>query len=862
MRIDKSRLATALLVVFFVSGLSALVYQIVWMKYLGFVFGNSVYAAATLIATYLAGLGIGGYLFSRFFRNRHPLLVYAVLEGVIGAIGSLSPRFFALLDQAYIASYEAFSGAPAQLAVARALFAALFLLPPTILMGGTLPVLVRWFTEDRLDGGSAVSRLYAANTFGATAGVAISGFFAIPLIGLLGTLAIGVALNFVLAIASVAVAHLTGPSPVSPEGGSVEEESAPREPVRFAGGAAMLLVATFLMGLSSIADEVFWSRVLVLHLGSSVYAYSMMLFAFLIGLAAGSALVARVIERAELAKLVCLLEVGLGLVLAVQVHLFVATPDILEWFGTQFGVATYTERLFSYLGGVFVLILPPTILMGATFPVVVKLYARAKGEDESRAVGTVYFWNTVGSILGSLGAGFVLMRTLGSQNGLFTMALLNVAIGIYFWMHVSERKRLVWAPAVSLLAVAMSFSAAKPDQVILSAGIFADSDAPILLFREDVTATVTLRKMRQGWMSLELNGVNVAGTSDDLKGTQKLQGHLPLALHPDPKKVLHIGFGSGGTAYSVSLHPVEEIRIAEISPEVLEVSDAYLQSENHGVLSDPRVKTEINDGRNFVLATPEKFDVILSDSIHPRYAGNGSLYTLDYFRLCREKMNPDGVISMWLPVYSMTTRNYLMILRAFQEVFPNTTVWYVPNVPNSFTIVIGRMEESPLPFDRIASRLHGPVARDLESISVFDAYDVASALMLDPIGVKNLTEAVPPHVDDLPAVEYESGRLMDREAWWIRNFILLAQRSTPLGRAFTGVPDLERLAEGERVRNERTRLHAEILLRTFVPAYAESVSRQAPDETTPETSTGAEENAAPSTDSEAPSTQATDPPTN
>jgi spermidine synthase len=823
MRIDKARLAPVLLVVFFVSGLGALVYQIVWMKYLGFVFGNSVYAVSTLIATYLAGLGIGGYLFSRVFRNRHPLLVYAVAEGVIGAIGSLSPRFFALLDEAYVASYEAFSGAPVQLAVARALFAALFLLPPTILMGGTLPVLVRWFTEGRLEGGSAVSRLYAANTFGATAGVAISGFWAIPLIGLLGTLSVAVALNFVLAIASVVVAHVAGPSGRGLEAEQESDKADAGAELRFLGGAPSLLVATFLMGFTSIADEVFWSRVLVLHLGSSVYAYSMMLFAFLIGLAIGAALVSRVIESVDLTRLLCLLELGLGLVLAIQIHLFVAMPDILEWFGTQIGVATYNQRLFTYLGGIFVLILPPTILMGATFPVVVKLYARVRRQDESRAVGVVYFWNTAGSILGSLGAGFLLVRLLGSQNGLIAMAALNIAVGAYFWLHSVDRRRLSWAPAVSVAAIVLSVALAKPNQVILSAGIFVDREAPILLFREDVTATVTLREMSDGWLSLDLNGVNVAGTSADLKGTQKLQGHLPLLMHPDPKKVLHIGFGSGGTAYSVSLHPVDEIRIAEISPEVLEVSGAYLRSENHGVLDDPRVKTEINDGRNFVLATPETFDVILSDSIHPRYAGNGSLYTLDYFRLCREKLNPNGVISMWLPTYSMTTRNYLMILRAFRDAFPNTTVWYVPNVPNAYTIVIGRTEDGPVPLDRVARRLTGRIAEDLAAVDVRDEYDIASCLMLDPLGVKMLTEGVTPHVDDLPAVEYESGRLIERNAWWIRNFVMIGRSATPLARGFGGDPAPARLAEAERVRNERALQHAHAVVTAFAPEFAASL---------------------------------------
>ncbi|MFN2239581.1 MAG: spermidine synthase, partial [Thermoanaerobaculia bacterium] len=322
------------------------------------------------------------------------------------------------------------------------------------------------------------------------------------------------------------------------------------------------------------------------------------------------------------------------------------------------------------------------------------------------------------------------------------------------------------------------------------------------LFREDVSATVALRKLGEGRLSLELNGVNVAGTAPDLIGTQKLQGHLPLLLHPSARKVLHIGFGSGGTAWAVSRHPVDQIVIAELSPEVLEVSNQALREVNHGVLDDPRVRVEINDGRNFVLATPESFDVILSDSIHPRYAGNGSLYTKDYFELCRRKLAPGGVISMWLPMYSLTGENFLMILRAFQDVFPNTTVWYVPNAPNAFTIVIGRLEEGPIDFDRLQQGFEGEVAEELAGIGIENAFDLASALLIDPQGLAELTAGTPPHVDDLPAVEYESGRLMDREGSWLSNFILLARAMTPLPRAFTGVDDQE-LEEVSRVRGER-----------------------------------------------------------
>ncbi|HVR42078.1 MAG TPA: fused MFS/spermidine synthase [Thermoanaerobaculia bacterium] len=790
--------------VFFVSGLSALLYQISWLKYLGLVFGNTVHAAATLIAIFLAGLGIGGYLFGRFFHRVRPLVLYAVLEAVIGAIGAFSSNAFELLDRLYVTAHPSIGDQPLLLTLFRIGAASLFLLPPTVLMGGTLPVLVRFFSGERLASGRAVSSLYAANTFGATAGVALAGFWLIPTVGLTATIGIAVALNFGLAAFSTFLAWTSRSNlPVEPP--SLEESSA--GPI----AAWAAVVAAFFMGLSSIADEVFWSRILVLHLGSSVYAYALMLFCFLIGLAIGSALVYRIIERARLERLLAILELALAAALAAQIHYFTRFADVLEAIARTVGASGQFGTLVTLLVAVLSALLIPTVLMGATFPVVVKIYSLAAERSEARSVGVIYFANTLGSIAGSLLAGFVLIRLLGSQNGLFLMAAINLVIGLWFLVRGRERGAAALATAAAAVgAVGLSFVLARPDQVILSAGLFVDARAPVLLFREDVSATVTLRRLGPEVLSLELNGVNVAGTSPELIGTQKLQGHLPLLIHPEPKKVLHIGFGSGGTAWAVSRHPVEEIVVAEISPEVIEVSSSMLREVNNGVLDDPRVRVEINDGRNFVLASRESFDVLLSDSIHPRYAGNGSLYTKDYFELCRERLSPDGVISMWLPMYSLTERNYLMILRAFRDVFPDASIWYVPNVSNSFTIILGRLEQGPIPLDRVAARLEGEIAAELEPIGVENEIDLASMLLVDAAGVAAMTEGVEPHVDDLPAVEYESGRLIDRDLSWLKNFVLLARQMSPLGRAFPGASEDE-LERAERLRKERISLHIEQL---------------------------------------------------
>ncbi|HUO85046.1 MAG TPA: spermidine synthase, partial [Thermoanaerobaculia bacterium] len=673
-----------------------------------------------------------------------------------------------------------------------------------LMMGGTLPVLVRWWTGSDRGSGRAVSSLYGINTLGAVCGVGLAGFYLIPVHGLLATLFIAVTANFALALAAVILAWFTGRHAIAPP----PDPSPLRLPSLAAGS---VLAASLLMGLTSIADEVFWSRIFVLHIGSSVYAYSLMLFAFLTGIGLGSALTYRFIARLRVARALGWLELALGLLLAAQIHWFANFADVLGALASAFAPSSYPGTVLLLSLAVFSAVLLPTMIMGATFPLTVRLYEDSSERRESAAVGTVYLANTIGSISGSLLAGFVLIPWIGSQNGLLLMAAINLGLGMIFLLRdtASEDSRMRRALPVIAIVAAAAFLAlalsARPDSVILGAGIFEREDTEVLLFREDVSATVTLRRIGPG-LSLELNGVNVAGTSPSLLGTQKLQAHLPLLMHPDPKRILHIGFGSGGTAWSVSRHPVESITIAEISPEVLEVSGQALTEVNHGVLEDPRVHVEINDGRNFILTTPETFDVILSDSIHPRYAGNGSLYTLDYFRLCRQRLRPGGVVSMWLPMYSLTPENFRMILRAFQEVFPNTTVWYVPTQLNAFTIVIGRMESERMSLSVMAERIDGEIERDLAEIGLDDRTALASTLMLDALATARLTRDTAPHVDDRPAIEYESGRItVDRNRTWLANFAAIARNAAPLERAFEA--EEADLLNAERRRRQRVEDH-------------------------------------------------------
>ncbi len=304
-----------------------------------------------------------------------------------------------------------------------------------------------------------------------------------------------------------------------------------------------------------------------------------------------------------------------------------------------------------------------------------------------------------------------------------------------------------------------------------------DERTELVKLEESLSATVLVKRYDdyQGiWYSLELNGVNVAGTEPALIAVQQLQGNLPLLQTTTLGRVLHVGFGSGGTCWSVTRYPVDQVDVVEITPEVLRASDTYFADINHGVLSNPKVNVVINDGRNYLLATDARYDAILSDSIHPLYAGNSTLYTREYFEMCKAHLRPGGVTSMWLPIYSLDRGSLLRILRAFYEVFPRTAVWYDISTPNEYTVVTGMVDPGPIEvmWDRM---LLPQVAESLALANVRSREDLMANLLLGPAELERLTADVPAFEDDLPYVEYTSGRIIERDLTWYDNLTMLFQ---------------------------------------------------------------------------------------
>jgi spermidine synthase len=763
-----------IIALFFFSGFTSLLYQVVWLKMLTLVFGNTAYAVSTLLAAFMAGLALGSYLFGRIAdRIISPVRLYGFLEGLIGIFALTSPWIFKGIEPLYVYFYRASGASGFSFSIFQFILCFFTLLLPTTLMGGTLPLMVRHFIRNYESVGFKTGYLYAINTFGAVAGTFVTGFILILAFGLKVSIFMGSIANYLIFIVAFVLSRKPGAAmDTLKEAPVINGKLKPA----LAAEDYQLLFLFFLSGAAALAYEVLWTRILLLHLGSSVYAYSLMLTIFLIGLTLGSFLFGHLVDRIKnCALLFAFLEAGIGFYLLIQLGQFGHLSELMGNLSELMGTPSYAKKiLISFMAAGQVLLIP-TLFMGAIFPVIVKLYSQ-KIKNIGRDIGRLYSANTVGCIIGSLAAGFLLIPWVGVQRSLLIIATVNLLIGIYILL-MYQRKRFVFSlisASILLIFFCAYYFVYDKDSIILKAGVFNPAEGrKVLYYSEDVYATVTveeINEVRGKWLSLSMNGVNVAGTSADLVCIQKMQGHLPLLLHPNPEKVLHIGFGSGGTAWAVSNHPVKEIVIAEISRGVTEAADKYFKGVNHSILRDPRVKVTYCDGRNFLLTSKEKFDVILNDSIHPRYAGNGSLYTYDYYKLCRSRLKENGIISQWLPLYSLSEDNFKMILKSFQRVFPHTSVWYINSTINSFTIVIGQLGNEGISLQQMKDRLSNPeVKSDLQKIGANTPYKILDYFMFHDEDVRKFVGQVPLHTDDHPYIEYLASKIINREYSWYLN---------------------------------------------------------------------------------------------
>lgn len=736
---------------FFVSGACALVYQVLWLRLMGLVFGVTIHAASTVLAVFMGGLAVGSMLAGRLAgRLSRPLLWFGAAEAGIGLTAALSPALVEWLQALYVTIHPRVPDVPAAVTAARFLIAALALAPPTVLMGATLPLVVQAaLLRDRAAGEAVVGHrlavLYAANTAGAIAGTLLSGLVLIPRVGIARTFAIAAAANGCVAIAAVLLGLRPRPSPVPsaapplaaselPDGISPPETP---QPVRLA-----VLALFIVSGFVSLALEVAWFRASILLIRPTVYAFGVMLATVLGGIALGSACAGRLAAR------------GRDRVSAlVALELLVATAAVLSPWGlvvahpVAVAAQPWLERVMPaylpYLVTASVLTIAPTaLLLGAAFPLGAALWSGGAARAAGARIGAFYALNVCGGIAGSLAAGFLLLPALGSRGTIALLATLTVlAVLPLAWVHRARPAR-VFAAAGGALFAAAAWTLPDPTRALLEQRFRGER---ILWLHEGRQSTVSVHEAGGGRRSLYVDGTHQASTSGAMPFVHQRIGHLAMALHPEPREALVIGLGGGATAGAVSLHPGASVDVVELSEGVVEAA-RFFRAINFGLLERPGVRLHVDDGRNFLLMARRKYDVITADVILPIHAGATNLYSAEYFRLVRDALKDDGLALQWV---AGTEQEFRLIVRTFMSVFPETTLWA------DGSLMVGTKRPLRLRRGDFEWRLRlPPLDRELPKFGLGSFGDLLKQFRGGPEELRALVGPGPLLTDDRPIVEY------------------------------------------------------------------------------------------------------------
>lgn len=733
-----------LAILFFCSGASALMYQVLWLRKLGLVFGVTVYAASTVWASFMGGLAIGSFLAGRLAdRVPRPLLWFAGAEALVAVTALLTPAALAWLQSVYASVYPSLPASLPLLTLARVLMTLAVLLVPTVMMGSTLPLVVKSALARTEQLGSRVGLLYATNTAGAIAGTLVSGLYLIPRHGMQGTFYVAAAVNLaVAALAAVAALLVRTPEPAS-----VPASSGSSQPRDLPDRVRAIVLAVFTAsGFTALALEVIWFRVMVLLVRPTVYGFAVMLATLLLGIGAGSYLVTPLLrrERPWLAILAGL-ELALAGVALLSLQMLVYHGTMLGWI-TPAVARVLPEYLAFSIAASLLTILPASLLMGAAFPVGLKLWA-GSGNDVSRVaarrVGLFYALNLAGSIAGSLAAGFLLLPLAGSGPALVGVSAVVLVSGIVLLLH------LPWPSPWRIGGAGVALAAFTAGAVLIEDpfDIFLRLRYPshhVLWREEGVQATVSVNRVPGGQLVLTLEGSHQAGDAPSSVTVHRRIGHLPMAIHPEAREALVIGLGGGATAGAVALHTGADVDVVELSGAVVRAAD-FFRHVNHDVLRRPNVRLRVDDGRNYLMVTDRKYDVITADLILPIHAGSGNLYSAEYFTLVRNALKEDGLALQWV---SGTEAEYKTIMRTFLSVFPETTLW-------GDELMIGTKRPLVLRRSDFEWKLQVPGRREALAELGIDSFEaLLAAYRAGPDELRRFVGPGPVLTDDRPLVEY------------------------------------------------------------------------------------------------------------
>lgn len=714
-----------LLVLLFVgSGCAALIYEIVWFQMLQLAIGSSAVSLGVLLATFMGGMCLGSLLLPhKVSPSEHPLRVYAKIELGIAACGIVILFLIPLADRLY----EAVARFGMTGIVPRAIFASLCLIPPTLLMGASLPAIARW-VETTPSGISWLGFFYGGNIVGAVLGCLLAGFYLLRVYDMGVATYVAVAVNVVVGLVAWLLARNAPYSPsshvnvTSPEPGTHKR-------------AVFVVIA--ISGMCALGAEVIWTRLLALMMGATVYTFSIILAVFLVGLGLGSsagALLARDTTRARNA-------LGWAQLLAAGGIAWTAymLADSLPYWPVNSLLSSSPWYTFQIdLARSFWAVLPPALLWGASFPLAMGAVS-TPGQDSGQVAGQTYAANTVGAIFGALLFSVIFIPWLGTQQsqrlliGLAVFAAL-IALAPMLLQSFRGTKNTVAAALVIVSlggAIALIRGLSPVPWISLAYGrraITTTSAGEPLYIGEGMNSSIVISELPGGQRYFHVSGKVEASTETFDMRLQRMLGHISALAHRDPKSVLIVGFGAGVTAGSFTTYPsINRIVICEMEKLIPPAATQYFAQENYGVLNDKRTEIHYDDARHFVLTTSEKFDIITSDPIHPWVKGAATLYSKEYFETAKQHLNPGGVITQWAPLYESDSDTVRSEIATFFEVFPNATIW-ANNVDGQGydVVLLGQAEQTKIDVDQVQQRLdsNAHAQESLNDVGIGNAVDL------------------------------------------------------------------------------------------------------------------------------------------
>ena len=793
---------------FFLSGATGLIYEVLWARMLGLVFGATTLAVSTVLAAFMGGLALGSALAGRTgARVKRPVRAYGLLEIGIALYALAVPLLFRLVDNLYAVIWQHFHPGFFTFSLWRFALSCVMLLVPTTLMGATLPLLSAALLRARGQTSTSVTKLYTRNLAGAICGSIIAGFLLLPVFGVHATIYAAAFINIIIGVAAILadrrneISSSTESSDLPAEGREESQREAGEahsvSDVSAAGDTKFWLICAFVSGFVTISTQVAWTRMLTMIIGSSTYAFSIVVALFLLGLSAGAYLIARGNFSGQLREAVLKVEAATAVSLFLSLWMVNKIPGLLVNTGLRLSISSWGGLLTLQILSAALLILLPAFLMGMVMPLVL-VWATNSKNLSVQLVGRSYAVNTIGAIVGAFGAGFVLIPKFTTRFTILFAAGLCIIIALTAYqpkMDATDRglQRGVAAGVALALIILMFIFVPRMNLEDLSIGAYdslvrviaktrggvddgsVQQRGPeiheLLMYEEGPTSTVSVRK---DWdiTSMAINGRTNASDREDMP-TQVMLGQMPLLLAPRLQNALVVGYATGVTAGAILQSPIESVECVELEPATVNGSRFFEHVNNHP-LNDPRLHLIIDDARTYLRVTPTRYDMIVSEPSHPWVPGVANLFTREFFQLGRDRLSDDGIFVQWLQIYQLSTNSLRSVLATFHETFPFVLVFRVEGAwKGKDLLLVG--SKTPLTLDHIKERISDSrIAAELARVNIKSEADVRAWYVCDETQLGPAVSGAVINTDDNMHIETTVPReafrpLLETNAAWIES---------------------------------------------------------------------------------------------